>query len=159
MKNTILFLFTMCSVFSLIAEESNQEIDVPMIDEAEESSSLMPTYGNWCGLNHPKSPENAGDPIDILDGICKQHDICYLERGHMDCGCDSEFNESVVLNINKFTRSEKLFARTFRIYFRGSPCYGDQKDKIAPTRVFTTIAEKTNARTRQILNRAESSVE
>jgi hypothetical protein len=158
--NKALFVFLIIfSVFALKAEEANQEVDITETDGAEKSSSLMPKYGNWCGLNHPTDPETADEPIDILDAICKNHDFCYIEKGHMSCECDSEFNREVVSNQSRFTGQEKILARTFRIYFRGSPCYGDQKDKIAPTRMLSSIVKKADTRTKEILSKVKSIAE
>ncbi|MCG8488907.1 MAG: hypothetical protein MI756_15640 [Chromatiales bacterium] len=148
--NFLLCVLMLLSGSNLIADENA---------DTDESSSLMPKYGNWCGLNHPLNPELAAPPIDILDAICRQHDFCYLTRGHMDCECDSEFNRAVVANKQRFSSTERLVAGTFRIYFRGSPCYGDQKDKAPPTRVITGIVEKADARTKQVIQKIKTVTE
>ncbi|MES9941890.1 MAG: hypothetical protein ABW104_03755 [Candidatus Thiodiazotropha sp. 6PLUC2] len=156
MKKNCIFFLMIFSIFSLKAEGLNQEFDLAEAEEAEESSSVMPKYGNWCGLNHPSNPEKAEEPIDTLDAICKRHDLCYLDKGHMSCECDGEFNRDVVTNLSRFTGPEKILAHTFRIYFRGSPCYGNQKDKIAPTRVLSSIAKKADIRTKEIIRELET---
>jgi hypothetical protein len=151
MKSHFISLFLLFSLFAFMAQAGAEEPNTPVEDSEEESSSLMPKYGNWCGLNHPKDPLTAPPPVDTLDSICKQHDFCYLANGHMDCSCDSDFIQAINANRQKFAKTENLVAHTFRVYFRGSPCYGDQKDKIAPTRVLTGLAKKADTRTRQVI--------
>jgi len=69
-------------------------------------------YGCFCGSNHPKieSPERkpltslssderemiiakylAIKPIDDIDTICRDHDICWILRGEGDGRCNDEF--------------------------------------------------------------------
>ncbi|MCG7943256.1 MAG: hypothetical protein AB2733_20205 [Candidatus Thiodiazotropha taylori] len=147
-KSVLLLILMLLPGLNLIAEGNT-----------ENPSSLMPKYGNWCGLNHPTNPKTAEPPIDILDAICRQHDICYLIRGHMDCECDSEFNRAVVANKERFSATERFVAGTFRIYFRGSPCYGDQREKVPATRVITGIVEKADTRTKQVIQRFKAVTE
>jgi hypothetical protein len=153
-KSSLITLFLLISLLSLTihADEVNKVAE----DSSEENSSLMPKYGNWCGLNHPKDPLNAPAPVDILDSICRQHDFCYMANGHMDCNCDGDFIQAINSNRQRFNGSEKLVAQTFRVYFRGSPCYGDQKDKIAPTRVLTGLAKKADERTKQVIKKIKT---
>lgn len=51
----------------------------------------VPVYGNWCGLNYPSIPAQAGPPVNALDAACMRHDICTANRGRFDCGCDLAF--------------------------------------------------------------------
>jgi hypothetical protein len=155
MNNTLLFLLFVLTAFTLKAEESAQALTLTETEEPEEGSSVMPKYGHWCGRNHPKDPEHADEPINTLDASCKKHDLCYLEKGHMACECDSEFNNEVVayLKENRLTGTEKVLAHTFRAYFRGSPCFGNPKDKLAPTRLVTGVVKKADQRTEQIIRR------
>lgn len=48
----------------------------------------IPIYGNWCGLDHPRTFAGALAPIDALDRACMRHDYCAAARGDFDCGCD-----------------------------------------------------------------------
>lgn len=51
--------------------------------------STWPLYGNWCGPDHPGNPWRATlPPVDPLDAACRRHDLCYRQRGTMDCACD-----------------------------------------------------------------------
>ncbi|MEJ2621543.1 MAG: hypothetical protein P8163_15145 [Candidatus Thiodiazotropha sp.] len=159
MKSNVISLFLLFLLIIFIAQASAEETNTPTDNSEEESSPLMPTYGNWCGLNHPKDPLTAPPPVDTLDSICKQHDFCYLANGHMDCNCDSDFIQAINANRQKFAKTESLAAHTFRVYFRGSPCYGDQKDKIALTRALTGLAKKADARTQQVINKFKAASE
>ncbi|ODB99618.1 hypothetical protein A3197_11865 [Candidatus Thiodiazotropha endoloripes] len=153
MNNIITFFLTLLLTLVNLSNAAADEIDTNRVDRTEESSSFLPKYGNWCGLNHPSDPLTAPPPIDTLDSICREHDYCYLANGHMNCDCDSAFIQAIKANRPRFSASEKLVAHTLRVYFRGSPCYGDQKDKIAPTRVLTGIVKQTDASTRHMLQK------
>jgi hypothetical protein len=136
-----------------IADESN-DIDLKH-DHDSENSSLMPNYGNWCGLNHPKDINKAAEPIDDLDTICQAHDYCYLEKGYLSCECDSDFTDSIALGLrqNKFIGKEKLFSHTFRAYFKNSPCSGDHSNKLAPTRTVQNVVHKAGTVTKGVIGK------
>lgn len=51
----------------------------------------IPVYGNWCGLDHPRSFDGAAGPVDALDNACMRHDYCVAAKGDFDCGCDIGF--------------------------------------------------------------------
>lgn len=51
----------------------------------------VPVYGNWCGPGHGGDPNTPA--IDAVDAVCKVHDLCYSERGYLDCSCDRELLE------------------------------------------------------------------
>ena len=148
------FLWLLC-VISLACANAHAFHDESTTDQAApEKETPLLTYGNWCGAGHPKNIKEAGEPINLLDAACKAHDICYLVKGDMSCECDEEFNQKIIsgLKQNRFSGNEKIFARTFRIYFKGSPCVGNHKDKIAPSRAIQNTYKKANARTVKILN-------
>ncbi len=50
------------------------------------SAFSIPIYGNWCGLGH----SGPGLPIDRIDTICMEHDMCYETHGMHYRGCDKE---------------------------------------------------------------------
>ncbi len=90
---------------------------------------------------------SAADPIDSLDKSCKQHDICYENEGYLSCDCDRVFNDELTMNLksNQYTGKEKIFARSFHLYFNGSPCDGDFSTKVAPSRaIHNTVKKITN---------------
>ncbi|GAB1262741.1 hypothetical protein [Aurantivibrio plasticivorans] len=113
-------------------------------NQLEKLTSLLPTYGNWCGANHPVNMQEAEEPIDGLDTACKRHDMCYAEKGYLDCECDSQFRDEVEQGIlsGEYQGNEEKIARSFRIYFHGSPCQGDASGKIAPSRDIHNIVKK-----------------
>ena len=50
----------------------------------------------WCGPGH-----GSGTPIDILDKVCKNHDMCYRSVGYHKCSCDKTFLRYVKNNYRK----------------------------------------------------------
>ncbi len=50
----------------------------------------IPVHGNWCGPNH-----GAGPALDLLDAACLRHDLCTVQAGRFDCGCDLAFMEEL----------------------------------------------------------------
>jgi len=46
----------------------------------------LPVHGNWCGPNH-----GGGPALDLLDAACLRHDLCTIQAGRFDCGCDLAF--------------------------------------------------------------------
>lgn len=159
MNNIITVFLTLLLTLVNLSNAAADNIDSNRADRSDESSSFLPKYGNWCGLNHPSDPLTAPPPIDTLDSICREHDYCYLANGHMNCDCDSAFIQAINANQRRFSGSEKLLAHTLRVYFRESPCYADQKDKIAPTRVLTGLVKQTDASTRHRLQKIDAQSE
>ncbi len=157
MKYRLLFVMAMLPFTALMADEIPHQ-PTSSADNTDEGISLMPTYGNWCGRDHPHDPQNAQGPIDRLDEICRNHDLCYIEKGHLSCECDSQFNREVVAGLqeNRFTGSTKVLAHTFRAYFRGSPCIGSTQDKLAPTRVLTAVVKGADRKAERLINRIQS---
>lgn len=55
-------------------------------------------HGRFCGPGHPFVDRIGSDgerarlssiqPLDSLDAACKAHDLCYIEQGYFDPGCD-----------------------------------------------------------------------
>lgn len=54
-------------------------------------------WGNWCGPDHPREFDINIETTDVLDAICKVHDICYYKKGY----CDTDCNRDLLDNINK----------------------------------------------------------
>jgi hypothetical protein len=115
----------------------------------------MPYYGNWCGPNHPESIENADEPIDSLDLICKNQDLCYIEKGYLSCECDADFTNSIALGLsrNQFRGKEKVFSRTFHALFKNSPCKGDHRNKLAPTRAIQNTVNRAGKLTKRFIDK------
>lgn len=113
----------------------------------------MPVYGNWCGANHPKDMSIAEEPIDLLDQSCKKHDHCYADEGYLSCACDNVINQELIAGLkeNKFGKTEAVVARSFHLYFNGSPCNGDHSTKVAPSRLIHNVVKKASDRTVDVL--------
>ncbi len=129
-------------------KNSPQEIEKPSLTQR-----VMPVYGNWCGANHPKDMSLADEPIDLLDQACKKHDFCYENEGYLSCACDNDINQELIqgLNENKYGKSEAVFARSFHLYFNGSPCSGDHSTKVAPSRLLHNVVKKASDRTVDVI--------
>jgi hypothetical protein len=52
----------------------------------------LPVYGNYCGLDHG-DPTGNTPPIDAVDAVCREHDLCYARLGDFDSRCDQDFIE------------------------------------------------------------------
>jgi hypothetical protein len=155
------FLFWLVFFLFCVDAQASQDLNEAASDHdktLESHSSIMPKYGNWCGPDYPKNIDGAPNPIDMLDRACQEHDLCYANKGYMSCVCDSEFNEKIVLGLkaNRFKGPEKFFAHSFRTYFRTSPCQGNHKDKIAPSRAVHGIVKKIGAKTTDLIDRIQA---
>jgi hypothetical protein len=73
-KYALLLIYSASIFLSLSVNAENGVDESSSQAQESETSTLMPNYGNWCGLNHPKDINTASDPIDNLDSICKEHD-------------------------------------------------------------------------------------
>ena len=146
-----LFLFCLTTTVEAV-DDSVNSLDK---SQSTESSTIMPNYGNWCGPNHPENIATADEPIDSLDLICKNHDLCYLEKGYLSCECDADFTNSITIGLreNKFIGKEKVFSHSFRAFFKNSPCEGDHSNKLAPTRAIQNVVNKTGTITKKIIKK------
>jgi hypothetical protein len=52
----------------------------------------FPVYGNYCGFGHG-DPTGNTPPIDAVDAVCREHDLCYGLLGDFDHQCDRHFIE------------------------------------------------------------------
>lgn len=93
----------------------------------------MPLYGNWCGLGYPKTGENP-PALDLVDQACKQHDLCYEQRGQFSCSCDVELNEEIAyqLYLDSYTPNQEKLAKQLHRYFSVAPCTGTADGKLLP---------------------------
>ncbi|MDB2562278.1 hypothetical protein N9X61_01600 [Sulfurimonas sp.] len=86
-------------------------------------------HGKFCGDNIPnvqaQSNEeeykilSAIEPIDVIDGACKKHDLCYLKRGRDAVSCD----EDLVLEVKKIypklnDEACQRFSQSIIFYFK-----------------------------------------
>ncbi len=80
------------------------EISLPVLSEVAKSGSpdnqgtprqlSLPVYGNYCGPGHG-DPTGNTPPIDAVDAVCREHDLCYAHLGDFDSRCDQAFIESM----------------------------------------------------------------
>ena len=54
----------------------------------------FPVYGNYCGFGHG-DPTGKTPPIDAVDAVCREHDLCYGLRGDFDHRCDRDLIEKM----------------------------------------------------------------
>jgi hypothetical protein len=83
------------------------EISLPVLSEVSEVTAdgspdsrdtprqlSLPVYGNYCGLGHG-DPTGNTPPIDAVDAVCREHDLCYALLGDFDGRCDRDLVESM----------------------------------------------------------------
>jgi hypothetical protein len=49
----------------------------------------FPVYGNYCGFGHG-DPTGKTPPMDAVDAVCREHDLCYGRLGDFDRRCDRD---------------------------------------------------------------------
>jgi hypothetical protein len=77
----------------------------------------LPVYGNYCGLGHG-DPTGNTPPIDAVDAVCREHDLCYALLGDFDGRCDQDFVESMPSAIASTpSRREKHAGLLALLYF------------------------------------------
>ena len=54
----------------------------------------LPVYGNYCGRGHG-DPTGNKPPVDAVDAVCREHDLCYARLGDFDGRCDRALVESM----------------------------------------------------------------
>ena len=54
----------------------------------------LPVYGNYCGRGHG-DPTGNRPPVDAVDAVCREHDLCYARLGDFDDRCDRDLVESM----------------------------------------------------------------
>ena len=81
-----------------------REISVPVVSGLAEIGALdnrlasrllsLPVYGNYCGRGHG-DPTGNRPPVDAVDAVCREHDLCYARLGDFDGRCDRALVESM----------------------------------------------------------------
>jgi len=79
----------------------------------------FPRYGNYCGWDRPAAGETP-EPVDKTDEACKNHDLCYGQKGTFNITCDTMLIVELK-NITPQTEVEKLARKSIISYFRNSP--------------------------------------
>ncbi|OLR56956.1 hypothetical protein BHK98_05900 [Hornefia porci] len=81
---------------------------------AQKKAIAFPVYGNWCGPYY-----GSGTPIDLLDKGCKNHDVCYENKGRHKCSCDKTFLSYINTNYNKMTGvKQKAMAKVIKAWLQ-----------------------------------------
>ena len=63
-------------------------------DQISPEELSFPVYGNYCGFGHG-DPTGKTPPIDAVDAVCREHDLCYRLRGDFDRRCDRNLIETM----------------------------------------------------------------
>lgn len=63
-------------------------------DQVSPDELSMPVYGNYCGMGHG-DPTGEMPPIDAVDAVCREHDMCYDSLGDFEPWCDLELIQSM----------------------------------------------------------------
>ena len=63
-------------------------------DQISPDELSMPVYGNYCGMGHG-DPTGETPPIDAVDAVCREHDMCYESLGGFEPWCDLELIQSM----------------------------------------------------------------
>ena len=82
-------------------------VEMNIDDSRVQPNARIPVWGNWCGPEY-----GSGVPIDILDSICKEHDLCYSRRGYHKCSCDEAMQAAIRRNKHKMTGGQKVAANS-----------------------------------------------
>lgn len=90
------------------------EFSADMNTENDNSDMLrgIPVWGNCCGPGY-----GSGEPIDLLDEGCRQHDNCYVHGGN-NCKCNRKLINYINKNIGKMTGGQKRVAKAVKLYFQ-----------------------------------------
>jgi hypothetical protein len=63
-------------------------------DQITPEELSFPVYGYYCGFGHG-DPTGKTAPIDAVDAVCREHDLCYRLRGDFDHRCDRNLIENM----------------------------------------------------------------
>lgn len=77
----------------------------------------LPVWGNWCGPGH-----GGGEPVDVLDSLCRTHDECYGTRGYFACSCDQALINDIRANAYRMGFRERIVAAAVSTYFTYTYC-------------------------------------
>lgn len=63
-------------------------------DQGAPQRLSLPVYGNYCGRGHG-DPTGKTTPVDAVDAVCREHNMCYGLLGDFDSRCDRNLIESM----------------------------------------------------------------
>lgn len=82
----------------------------------------LPVYGNYCGPGHG-DPTGNTPPIDAVDAVCREHDLCYGLSGYFDCQCDRNLITNMPGAIARTASvSGQIAGTVIMTYFANAPC-------------------------------------
>jgi len=82
----------------------------------------LPVYGRYCGPGFG-DPTGMTPPIDAVDAVCREHDLCYGRRGYFDCRCDRNLIQSMPGAVaGTSTLEGKIAGTLIRDFFANTPC-------------------------------------
>jgi hypothetical protein len=93
-----------------------------MMDQHVHASGIF--HGNYCGPFHGDD-SYMKPPVDHMDALCRQHDLCYDKNKYSDCACDflfvNEIEEMMELNILDDI-SVLIYATVASSLMQNTPC-------------------------------------
>lgn len=104
------------------------------IDDPVFSKSGLPVHGHFCGPNVPlikdQNPNNQIkmlldiEPIDYMDKLCLDHDICYVENKNNTSLCDKNLLDKLAEMKDPKNRGCLFVKKSIESYFKSSsPSY------------------------------------
>lgn len=99
------------------------------VDELNKPDRQFPIHGNFCGPGVPDiksvsidervSMLSSMESIDLIDKVCKEHDICYVENGYKNPECDLNLLSSLYEYRPKSNKCRRLTSY-MRLYFESN---------------------------------------
>lgn len=91
-------------------------------DQITPQQLSLPVHGNYCGPGFG-DPTGNTPPIDAVDAVCRQHDLCYGRRGYFDCQCDGNLISNMPGAIARTASvSGQIAGAAIMTYFANTPC-------------------------------------
>lgn len=120
-----------------------------------DTAGTYAVYGNWCGPSHPVDTTKAPPPIDNLDASCMRHDLCYETKGTLNCDCDADLVGEIRADLDNkaYLRPQLKYARNIHNYFQASPCDGDAKKKLLPSRILHRVYDKAKTKVTTVMEK------
>ena len=76
------------------APVASELVGILSSDRISPDDLSMPVYGNYCGFGHG-DPTGETPPVDAVDAVCREHDMCYESLGDFEPWCDLELIQSM----------------------------------------------------------------
>ena len=88
-SDTVPTIDILSSVDGITAPVASELAGILASDQISPDELSMPVYGNYCGMGHG-DPTGKTPPIDAVDAVYREHDLCYESLGDFDRRCDLE---------------------------------------------------------------------